>query len=98
MRYDYQLDSYVGTASDGRTVVVDADEVTDKVCDMIGRDGLKLADLPDWDTGATYLRYLSHALEQLSSSMSRQGVTCMGKPGECIVGGDGLNRQAHRLL
>jgi hypothetical protein len=37
-------------------------------------------------------------LEQLSSSLSRQGVTRMGKPSDCIVVGNGLDRQAHRFL
>jgi hypothetical protein len=60
MTYDYILDAYVGTTSDGRAVLVEADEVTDRALDMLRRDGLKLADLPDMDTGVTALRY--HAL------------------------------------
>ncbi len=55
---------------------------------------LSAEDLPHVGT----LPKLFAHLEQLSSSLSRQDVTCMGKPGECIVGGNGLNRQAHRLL
>ena len=36
-------------------------------------------------------------LEQLSSTLSRQGVASVGEPGARVSGGDGLDRPMHRL-